>query len=274
MTRLASTFTRLRNSMEGAFVPFVMLGDPDGEGSLRVIEQLVDAGADMLELGIPFSDPPGDGPIIQAAARRALAAGTTTAGALDLIRRVREYCTLPISVLCYYNLVLQYDVDRFYREAAMAGVDAVLVADVPLEEASILVTHARRHGVHPVFMVSEVTPDSRLARIAAMGDGYVYVVARVGVTGEQKALSVGLRDLLHRIRAHTTLPLLSGFGISTPAHVRQAIAAGADGVICGSAIVRRLTGDVQLFDHVLTDVRLFAIQMKEATWGRAVASHY
>lgn len=263
---------RLRDRGEGAFIPFLMLGDPTADISTALLEQLIAGGADMLELGLPFSDPPGDGPVIQAAGQRALASGMTTAKALDIIRRIRSRHDLPISLLCYYNTVLQYGTDKFYRDAAAAGVDAVLIADLPLEEAMPTVTAARQNGVDPVCMVSELTSDARLAQIAQVAGGYLYIVAHVGVTGEQSTLNVELRALLARCRHHTSLPLLVGFGISTPAHARQALQGGADGVICGSAVVRRVAETLGDVPASLEQARLFTEEMKRATIAEAIVS--
>jgi len=263
--RIASTFARLHDQEEGAFIPFLMLGDPTPDISTQLLEQLIASGADMLELGLPFSDPPGDGPVIQAAGQRALAAGMTTAQALRIIQHIRTRHQLPISLLCYHNVVLQYGIDNFYRDASAAGVDAVLIADLPLEESPPSVPSPRQHGVSPVCMVSELTSDARLAQIAQSAAGYIYVVARVGVTGEQSSLTTELRQVLSRCRQHTSLPLLVGFGISTPAHVRQALEAGADGVIAGSAVVRRVAQTLTDVTACLSQVQAFTQAMKQAT---------
>ena len=265
--RLDTTFSALRARGEGGFIPFFMLGDPDAERSQQLIEQGVRAGADMLELGLPFSDPPGDGPVVQAAGVRALAAGTTTARALAIVRAVSARYDVPISLLCYYNVVLQYGTDTFYRDAAAAGVDAVLVADVPLEESDPVVEAARRHGVAPVFMVSMLTSDARMERVAARAGGYLYAVAHVGVTGERDRMAAGVQDVVTRCRRYSALPVLAGFGLSTPDHVRQAIAAGADGAICGSALVRHMTEGGAPHDEALGRVDTFVRTMKSATKG-------
>ena len=264
-TRLTSTLQRLRDRGEGAFIPFLMLGDPTVDRSTALLEQLIAGGADMLELGLPFSDPPGDGPVIQAAGQRALASGMTTAQAFGIIRHIRARHDLPISLLCYYNVVLQYGIDNFYRDAAAAGVDAVLIADLSLEESTPTVTAARQHGVDPVCMVSELTSDARLARIAQVAGGYLYIVAHVGVTGEQSTLTAALEPLLARCRQHSTLPLFVGFGISNPTHVREALGAGADGVICGSAVVRRVAETLNDTNASLPNIRAFTEEMKRAT---------
>ena len=225
---------------QGLFVPFLVVGDPDPELSLTLARDLVDAGADALELGFAFSDPPADGPVIQAADQRALAAGMTVGGAFDWIHRLRSHTDVPVSLLVYYNLVLQHGVERFYARAAEVGVDAVLVADLPPEHAGSAVGSAREHGVATVFLASELSTPARLRRIAAVCRGYVYALARVGVTGARTDVQDGLADALGRMRAALDLPLLVGFGISTPDHVRAARRAGAQGVIVGSALVRHI----------------------------------
>ena len=228
----------LRSPGRGAFMPFLVAGDPDLETSLALADALVAAGADVLEFGFPFSDPPADGPVIQAADQRALAAGVTPPAAFELIEAIHRRHGTPVVLLMYYNLILQYGVDAFYARAARAGVQGVLVADLPIDLADDAVSAARRHGVAPIFIASELTPTARLGAVAARGGGFVYTVARVGVTGEQGALAASLPATLRRLREALPLPLLAGFGLSTPAQVRQVIAAGADGAIVGSALVR------------------------------------
>lgn len=266
MTRFSSFIQNLHTRREGAFVPFVVLGDPTPDLSLRLIDALVAAGADALELGLPFSDPPADGPAIQAASQRALAAGATTARSLSLLAAIRRRHSLPISLLGYLNPLLQHGLDAFHADAAASGVDALLVADVPLEESGPLVDSARRHGIDPIFIASERTTDARLDRIASVASGYLYVVAHVGVTGERADLPPALASTLTRLRARLpSLPLLAGFGFSSPAHVRPALAAGAHGVICGSAFARRIATHLDDPDALLADCHAFAVAMKQAT---------
>ncbi len=241
MTRLLERrLAELRAEQKLAFVPFLVVGDPSPEGFLAYVDTLVAAGADALELGLPYSDPPADGPVIQAADQRALAANVTPASALDLIAGARaRHPSVPASLLVYHNLVLQAGVGPFYARARAAGVDAVLVADVPLELSGPLVAAARAHDVAPVFLASAVTTDARARRLAEVAEGYIYAAARVGVTGAKETLDGGpLTALVDRLRqARIGLPVLAGFGLSTPAHVAAARSAGADGVIVGSALV-------------------------------------
>ncbi|MCB9672149.1 MAG: tryptophan synthase subunit alpha [Alphaproteobacteria bacterium] len=224
----------------GVFVPFLVIGDPDPDTSLRLARGLVQAGADALELGLPFSDPPADGPVVQAADQRSLAAGTTTTSALAWIGRLRETVDVPISLLVYFNLVLQHGVEAFYARCGEVGVDAVLVADLPPEHSDEVLAAARAHGVSTIYLASELSTPARLERIAAVCEGYVYALARVGVTGQHSEVVPSLGPALERMRAAIDLPLLVGFGISTPANVRSALEAGADGVIVGSALVRHI----------------------------------
>jgi tryptophan synthase alpha chain len=240
--RYAALFDRLAARREGAFIPFVMLGHPTPAASAAVLGALIDAGADALELGLPFSDPVADGPVIQAAAVEALAAGTRVADCWRLVEGARARApSLPIGLLVYGNLVTRPGIDRFYGAAAAAGVDSVLVADVPLDESAPFVAAAGRSGIAPVFIAPpNATPD-RLARVAAASRGYTYVTTRGGVTGEDDRGYPDLGQRMAALRALGAAPPVLGFGVSGPAQVRGALAAGAAGVIVGSAIVRRVT---------------------------------
>lgn len=244
-------FRTLGERGEGAFIPFVMLGDPDPARSLAAIRILVAAGADGLELGLPFSDPVADGSVIQAAAARALARGVRRAHCWRIVASVRdEFPTLPIGLLVYANLVFHRgDPERFYAHAAEAGVDSVLVADLPLIESEPSVSAARAHGIAPVFIAPPNMSSERLAVIAAEGEGYTYVTSRGGVTGEDERLRGDQSRLIGELKTLGAPPPVLGFGISTPAQVRAAITAGALGAISGSAIVRRIAegGDVAGF---------------------------
>jgi len=240
MKRLEALWPQLRAKGRKAFMPFLVAGDPDFDTSLALGAALLDAGADILEIGFPFSDPPADGPVIQLAAQRALAAGMTPARAFELLAALRPMSEAPFTLLIYMNLVLQYGIDAFYARAREVGVDAILVADAPLEEAGPLLDAAARHEIAPIFIVSELTTEARLDAILRVARGYLYVVTTLGVTGARETLDPGLAATMRRLRAKTALPLLAGFGISEAAQVRAAIAAGADGVIVGSALVAHI----------------------------------
>lgn len=240
MSRFEALAARCKAEKRGVFVPFLVVGDPDPTTSLRMARALVDAGADALELGLPFSDPPADGPVVQAADERALAAGVTTATVFEWIGELRKTTDVPVSLLVYYNLVLQFGVEAFYARAAEVGVDAVLVADLPPEHSDAVVAAARPAGVSTVYLASELSTPERLERIARVCRGYVYALARVGVTGARSDVVPTLEPALDRMRSALGLPLLVGFGISSPDNVRAALSAGADGVIVGSALVRHI----------------------------------
>lgn len=253
MSRYAALFRR----GEGAFGAFAMLGDPDPRASAAVLDALVEGGADMIEVGIPFSDPVADGPVIQAAAVRALAAGTRTADCFRLLAGFRErHAQVPVGILTYANVVAARGLNAFYAAAAEAGVDSVLVADVPLLEAGPFLAAARAAGVAPVLIAAPNTPAARLKRIAAEGEGYTYCVARAGVTGADDEVRFA-GPVLSALKEAGAPPPILGFGISRPEHVRSALAAGAAGVICGSAIVDRIARG--------EDVRPFVAEMKAAT---------
>ena len=264
--RYARMFERLGQARQGAFIPFVMLGDPDTARSLELIRSLAGAGADALELGLPFSDPIADGPVIQASADRALRAGTTPAVCFRLLREFRaRHPHVPVGILTYANLVLAGGRDAFYGWAAQAGVDSILIADVPLLEARPFVAAARDVGVAPVLIAAANTPAERLGQIAGLGGGYTYCVARAGVTGADEKVRFDHRAMLEALMAHRAPPPIFGFGIARPAHVEAALAAGAAGVISGSAIVSVIAAGQ------LDRLPAFVAELKAATVRRKAA---
>ena len=240
MSRYSEMFSRLRAAGEGAFVPFVMLGDPTPEMSEEVVEALIDGGADALELGAPFSDPVADGPTIQRAHIRALEAGTGFADTLAVVARVRaRHPEIPIGMLIYGNVPFSVGPRDFYAECAKAGVDSVLLADVPVREGGAFSAAAAAAGVDAVYIAPPSADARTLDAVAASSRGYVYAVSRVGVTGAEHAASTaGLAASVARLRADAAAPVMLGFGISRPDQVAEAIAAGADGAISGSATVK------------------------------------
>jgi len=239
MGRIGERFAKRRAEGRPAFVAFLTAGDPSLDRTVEVAAELDQAGADVLELGVPFSDPLADGPVIQRASERALARGVTLSGVVDAVRRIRERSDLPLLLFSYYNPLLQYGVDRLAREAKAAGVDGALVTDLPPEEAEEWIAAARAVDLDTVFLASPTSPPERLKRVAEASRGFVYAISRTGVTGERQALSDDALPLVERLRALTGVPVALGFGLSTPEQVRQA-AAIADGVVVGSALVRFL----------------------------------
>ncbi|MFL6766072.1 MAG: tryptophan synthase subunit alpha [Sphingomicrobium sp.] len=252
MSRYADMFARL--GAEGAFGAFLMLGDPDLETSAALLDAVIEGGADMIEVGIPFSDPVADGPVIQAAAQRALAAGVRVGDCLELIAALRaRHSDVPIGILTYANIVVARA--GFMRDAAEAGADSLLIADVPAIEAERFTQEMAQAGIEPVLIAAANTPDATLARIASLSKAYTYCVSRAGITGTHAGgqFDGGLIDRLRRAGAP---PAIFGFGISRPEHVRAALSAGARGVICGSAIVDLVSrrGDVASFVQSLKAV--------------------
>ena len=221
-----------------AFVPFLMAGDPDLATTGELVEALAAAGADLVELGVPFSDPIADGPVNQAAAARALASGTTLAGILELASRLRRRVELPLVLFSYFNPILRYGVARFAEHAAASGVDGVLCVDLPPEEADGAYLRALgAHGLDPVFLLAPTSTRERMRAVARAGRGFVYYVSRTGVTGERDELPPALAAEVREVRRRVALPVAVGFGVSTPEQVR-AVARIADGVVVGSALVR------------------------------------
>lgn len=269
MSRYRAMFDRLAARREGAFVPFAMLGDPDVRGSLAVVDALVRGGADALELGIPYSDPIADGPVIQAAASRALDHGASAESCWAMLAELRgTYPDLPIGILTYAHPIVRAGTDAYYAAAAVAGVDSVLVADAPSTERAPFVAAARRAGVDPVLVVPRDIDDARLRAIARDCGGYTYVLGRAGVTGATPGMELSHRDLFERLRALGAPPALVGFGISTPAQVRRVLADGAAGAISGSAVVARMAEGLRGgIAAACAAVESFAREMKAATRG-------
>lgn len=237
--RYAAMFERLAERGEGAFGAFTMLGDPDLDASATILDVLVESGADMLEVGIPFSDPVADGPVIQAAADRALRAGATPPACMEIIAAFRQrHPDVPIGILTYANIAEAQGLAAFCRSVAGAGADSILLADIPSMEAAPFAAAAVEAGIAPVLIAASATPRKALREIAALGRGYTYCVARNGVTGVERPMELRHQSLLEALAELGAPPPVLGFGISTPRHVGEALAAGARGVISGSALVR------------------------------------
>ena len=234
--RIDRLFSDLRGKKHKALVAYLVAGDPDLESTARLVPALAQAGADLVELGVPFSDPLADGLTNQLAAQRALEGGMTAARVFELVRRIREFNSAPVVFYTYYNLVFANGVDAYFRAARAAGVDAILTLDLPPEEAGEVVAAGRAHGVETVFIIAPTTPDERIARIAAVTTGFLYYVSREGVTGVRDQVAGNIPAAVARIRARTNLPTVVGFGIGTRAQVAE-VAAHADGVVVGSALV-------------------------------------
>jgi tryptophan synthase alpha chain len=235
-TRISQTFARLKAEHRQGLVTYTTAGDPDLPQSAQILKALDRAGADVLEVGVPFSDPLADGPVIQRATERALAAGTNLRSVVALVRDVRRDVRAPIVIFSYANPILRRGVETFAREAGEAGVDGVLVLDLPIEEAGAFRKTAAGGGLDTIFLLSPTTTDARIRKAAELGSGFLYGISRLGVTGARDSVATGAGALVRRIRAHTSMPIALGFGISRPEHVAE-VCAYADAAVVGSALV-------------------------------------
>jgi tryptophan synthase alpha chain len=238
-TRISKRFAELRASGELGIVAYIMAGDPSLDATLKFVLALAEAGADVIELGVPFSDPLADGPTIQRASERALKAGTTLAGVLDLVRRIRQSSQVPLVLFSYYNPILQMGLEKFASVAAAAGADGVLVTDLTPEESDDYRRILAAHHLDTIFLGAPTSTDERLAKIAGCSSGFLYLISRTGVTGAKDALPDDLPALLRRARSVTQLPIAVGFGISLPGHV-SVLGGLADAAVVGSALVSEI----------------------------------
>ncbi|MDX7989833.1 tryptophan synthase subunit alpha [Xenorhabdus littoralis] len=266
MERYEQLFKKLQNQNQGAFVPFVTLGDPEPDLSLEIIDALIDGGADALELGIPFSDPLADGPTIQNANLRALSSKVTPSLCFDLLTKIRaKHPDIPIGLLVYANLVFHNGIDEFYRRCQEAGVDSVLVADVPLSESPPFRSAAMKYDIAPIFICPPDADNDLLREIASFGRGYTYLLSRAGVTGSENRATQSLNHLVNKLKEYHAAPALQGFGISEPAQVTTALNSGTAGAISGSAIVKIIEDNLLQPKIMLDKLMNFVRDMKNAT---------
>ncbi len=273
--RYEQAFADLKEKNEKAFIPFVIIGDPNAEQSFNIIKALIDAGADALELGIPFSDPSADGIIIQKAALRALQFGTNTDICIDILAKVREYApNIPIGLLLYGNLIFARGIDDFYRDMAQVGVDSVLIADLPIRESLPFRAAALKYGIAPIFIAPPNASDNTLREVSSYSRGYTYVLSRAGVTGVDQASAHSTSKqptnspathLICTLNQYHAPPPVLGFGISTPTQIEEALAAGASGAISGSAVVKIIEDNLVNNEKMLTELTNFIVEMKAAT---------
>jgi tryptophan synthase alpha chain len=238
-TRIGQRFAELRASGELGIVAYITAGDPTFDATLKFVLALAEAGADVIELGVPFSDPLADGPTIQRASERALKSGTTLAGVIDLVRRIRQSSPVPLVLFSYYNPILQMGLEKFARAASEAGADGVLATDLTPEESADYRRILAVHHLDTIFLGAPTSTDERLAKIAAVSSGFLYLISRTGVTGAKDALPDDLPALIRRARAVTQLPIAVGFGISLPGHV-SVLGGLADAAVVGSALVSEI----------------------------------
>ena len=260
-SRLAQRLAELKKTDSKALVTFITAGDPDLATTEEMIHLLEDAGADIIELGVPFSDPMADGPTIQLSSERALAAGTTLTAIIETVRNVRRSSSIPIVLMGYLNPIHAYGCERFSRDAAEAGVDGILLVDMPPEESAELLHSADTHGLDVIFLLTPTSDKSRIDTVNRLGRGFIYYVTVTGVTGARQAVSETLAAELTRVRKDVTLPVMAGFGISTPEQAAQ-VAALADGVVVGSAIVKLFQQHTGT--KLRSELKLFVSELKRA----------
>jgi len=272
MKTYQQVFEQLKSQRRPALIPFFVVGDPDYATSLAIVKAAMDAGPDILELGIPFSDPIADGPTIQKADVRAIRSGMNTHKALEFIRELRASRTahsdIPIGLLMYYNLIHQYGVEKFFRDFHDAGVNSVLVADLSIDDAQEVVVPARAAGLDTVFMVTPNTEPERMKRIAAQTTGFIYMVSLLGVTGSRQELSGTVGKLIAELKGVTSVPICVGFGVSTPEHAATIAGAGADGVIIGSRLVAMIESSLDAPERATTEISEFLREVKATLCAR------
>lgn len=247
-----------------ALIPFFVIGDPDYDTSLEIVKAAIDTGADVLELGIAFSDPIADGPTIQKADIRAMKNGIDVKKALGFIKEIKEYKDIPIGLLMYYNLVYQYGVEKFFADFYAAGVNSVLVADLTIDDADEVTGPAKDAGMDTVFMVTPNTSDERKKLILSKTTGFVYTVSVLGVTGSRDQLSGSAGELVKGLKELADVPVCVGFGVSKPEHAAAIAAAGADGVIIGSKIIRLIEDNLGDKGKIVSEVSGFLTEVKNA----------
>lgn len=266
MSRIAAKFRELSRKKEGALIAFVTAGDPNPFMTLKIVKTL-SKHADIIEVGIPFSDPIADGPTIQAAADRALRAGTTPLHVFDIIKKIRQTNDIPIVILTYYNIVLKPRLETFMQRLATAGADGIIIPDLPLEESGEVRKVARKHRVDLILLAAPTTPPKRMKQICKASGGFVYLVSLLGVTGAREKLSDAVKNIVAKAKAASKggIPIAVGFGISKPAHVREVVKCGANGAIVGSAFVKIIAKNLKNERKMLKELDNFGKVLKSAT---------
>ncbi len=264
MKTYSQVFSELAKQKRAALIPFFVIGDPDFDTSLEIIKAAIDSGADILELGIPFSDPIADGPTIQKADIRARKSGMTVAKARTFIQKVKDYKDIPIGLLIYYNLVYQYEVAQFFSDFHQAGVNSILIADLSIDDVDEIYSPAISAGLDTVFMITPNTDPERMKVIASKTTGFIYTVSLLGVTGSRDILSDMIGELVGKLKKLTNVPVCVGFGISKPEHAAAIARAGADGVIIGSKIVELIENNLGNRDKIISDIAAFLGEVRKA----------
>lgn len=260
---LEEKFRELKRKKEGALIGFVTAGDPSPKATLKIVNSLIRGGVDIIELGLPFSDPIADGLVIQRAAERALKAGMNPGLFFEIAKKIKG---VPKVCLTYYNLVLQRGLEKFVRDCQKAGISGLIIPDLPLEEAKPLLNFCQKYKTDLIFLVAPITTEKRLKKLLSLSQGFLYVVSLLGVTGTREKLSESIKPLITKIKKFSPLiPLAVGFGISKPEHIREVILAGVDGAIVGSAFIKIIEKNLDNKKKMLLDLENFVRKLKEAT---------
>jgi tryptophan synthase alpha chain len=260
VTRIEKKFQELKAAKKKAFIPYITAGDPNLKTTVDLILALDKAGADVIEVGVPFSDPIADGPVIQRATERALLSGATLEDILRMGKEVRKTSQVPLLIMSYYNPLLRYGLEKLAMDAAASGFDGILASDLTVEESGPYVETMKKAGLNTVFLVAPTSSPERMKKIAATSTGFLYAVSRTGVTGERQELAADLKDFLKTLRTHTTVPIAVGFGISQPEQVK-AVWEQADGAVVGSALVRAIEENAA-FSDVADRVARFTLWLR------------
>ncbi len=263
MARYKQTFEAARRQKRCVFIPFFIIGYPDIATSYKIIKTAIDAGADALELGIPFSDPIADGPVISAACAQAISRGMNIEKAFEIIRKIRGTTQIPIGLLMYAQMVSCYGIKKFYAHAAAAGVDSILIADMPLEESGLALREGEKYRISQIFMAAQTTPPHRIRKLSNQSPEFLYLVSILGVTGVQKKFSQDTIGFVRKTREASSIPLVVGFGISAPQQAQQIADAGADGIIVGSALVHIIAKHQKNPHRLFGEIASFVTRMKK-----------
>ena len=262
INRIEKTFQTLKEDKEGALIVYIVAGDPDFETSIAIAEEIIEAGADILELGIPFSDPIADGPTIQVATQRALKAGNTPKKSMEIAASLTK--KIPLAFMTYYNIPLQYGLEHFVKDCQKNGVDGVIIPDLPIEEATPLLNNCNRSNIDQIFFAAPTTTEERIKKTLTAARGFLYLISLLGVTGARIKLSHITKDTITKIRNYSIdqIPIAVGFGLSEPQHIQEVLSYGADGAIVGSAVINKVN---QLDKIPISEIGKFVKQLKSAT---------
>ncbi|HET9678902.1 MAG TPA: tryptophan synthase subunit alpha [Buchnera sp. (in: enterobacteria)] len=266
MTRYKKLFYHLQTISEGCFIPFIVLGDPNIEVSLKIVDVLVSSGIDALEVGIPFSDPMADGIVVQKANERSFSSGITISKCFDMLNKIRnKYTSLPIGILIYANLILQKGIKQFYYCCKKIGIDSVLIADVPIQEYDPFLQSCKLNKIHPIFMCPPDASNNFIKLISSYKSAYIYLLSRSGVTGIQKNMDLKNKNLIKNIKKNTSIPIIQGFGIYSSKQIKKIISNGATGVICGSVIIKIIENHKNDEIAMMQKIQKTTKKLKQAT---------